>query len=135
MQMSKVGFQAESSTLECLRDEFSGRRCVVAPTFLSPALARQAARDLESSEFNRATSDGLDGRRLATEMTISGSNVWVHALDLLLNDQRLFGAEYPGIFRGPTIIPIGTTILILRRPAWLASASTSALLLTLAVNS
>jgi len=92
MQMSKVGFQAESSTLECLRDEFSGRRCVVAPTFLSPALARQAARDLESSEFNRATSDGLDGRRLATEMTIPGSNVWVHALDLLLNDQRLFDA-------------------------------------------
>lgn len=92
MEVSKLGFESNDEMLHRLRDEFVPRQCAVIRNFLSPSLGQQVSKELECAEFDVYTTYRPDGKILDTEMKISGSNVWVHALHLLLNDQRLFDA-------------------------------------------
>src|ERR1700691_5880690 len=92
MKISKSGFDFTSDNLNLLRGEFVPKQCLVIPNFVSYSLAQQAAQEIDCSEFSLSATYRPNGRVLDTEMTISGSDVWVHALNLLLNDQRLFDA-------------------------------------------
>lgn len=95
MEIAKSGFNSNTEALERLRNEFIPQQCSVIPHFLSFRLAQQVSQELEHAEFAVYTTLRPSGTVLDTEMKISGSNVWVHALHLLLNDQRLFDAiEY-----------------------------------------
>jgi hypothetical protein len=95
MQLSQNGFSSNSNILERLRDEFLRTQCVTVSEFLPNTLAQQIGQEVGSAEFNEHKNLRSNGVILDTEMTIEGSNIWVHALQLLLNNHELFEAiEY-----------------------------------------
>src|SRR5258708_5240405 len=92
MQITRFGFTDDELAVARARDEFARTHCAVLPAFLAPDLARRFTFELLSEAGAPAVYHLDDGREFGRDFSFSQASGVLHALHLLLNNQRLFTA-------------------------------------------
>jgi hypothetical protein len=92
MKIGRLGFTDDKTAVERAREEFARTECAVLTEFLDPVLARRFTRELDAEACAPDVHRTADNREFARDLTFSSTSGVLHALHLLLNNPKLFGA-------------------------------------------